>query len=124
MILQVLSSSILRVIGGMSVLMVARKYTVAKLSQGPPNKKAMGFSKPKTSAPVDWAARDLQRQSTLAAIKQSEQKLSLPQADAGYVSPPSQQTAADQAAAERMARQNMAKKKGIAHSLNPNPQSM
>ena len=85
----------------------------------------MGFSTPNTSAPpVDWAARDLQRKSTLAAIKQSEQKLSLPQADAGYVSPPSQQTAADQAAAERMARRNMAAKRGIANSLNPNPQSM
>lgn len=84
----------------------------------------MGFSAPKSQAqPVDWAMRDLQRKQTLAAIKQSEQRLTLPQADAGYVSPPSQQTAADQAAAERMARVNAAKRRGIAFTLNPNPQA-
>ena len=35
------------------------------------------------------------------------------------LSPPSQQSAVDQAAAERMAKQNMANKKGIPWTINP-----
>ena len=40
--------------------------------------------------------------------------------EAPKMSPPSQQTAADQAAAERQARINMAGKKGYAWTQNPN----
>lgn len=79
----------------------------------------MGFGATPKAPPIDWAARDAQREQTKAAIKASEQALPRLAVDPYRVSPMGQQTASDVAAAERMARQNMATKKGIANSIKP-----
>lgn len=83
----------------------------------------MGFGSPKLPGP-DLTLRDLQRRSLEASIESARAASKIPELKVPgpqKLSPPAQQTAADVAAAERLARINMSKKKGIQWSLNPTP---
>jgi hypothetical protein len=81
----------------------------------------MGFgSAPKPPKP-DPELRRLQIESLQASIDKSREKLpAFPTPKPMTIAPPAQQTAQDVAAAERAARIEMSKKKGIAWSQNPN----
>jgi len=77
----------------------------------------MGFSKPpKMPAVSQGPSAEL-----LAAQREAAKasKFKLPPIERQSFAPPAQESAADVAAAERMARQQMSKKKGLQWSQNP-----
>lgn len=83
----------------------------------------MGFSKPKFQSPVQ--GRELAAQQQLrSSINQLENAPALRLPESPRFAAPPQSTAADVAAAERMARRNMAGKKGIQYSINPGGQTL
>lgn len=79
----------------------------------------MGFSKPKTPRPTTGNDASIAAINRAAEDARRDLSYQLPQPDAFRVAPMAQNTAQDQAAAERMARQNMARKKGLQYSMNP-----
>lgn len=82
----------------------------------------MGFGSTPKAPPTDWQMRDLQKQQLQASIDAAQASTKLPglkSFQAPKIAPPPQQSAADVAAAQRLARQNMASRKGLAWTQAP-----
>ncbi len=78
------------------------------------------FKKPKYQPQqVNSQLEALQRQQLQASIDSLRNAPQVKMPDPVRLAAPQQSTAADEAAAERMARRNMAKRKGVAYSINP-----
>lgn len=79
----------------------------------------MGFPKPPKASPANRQLEELQAQQLKASIDSLKggPQLRLPD-PVGYAAPPAS-TAADVAAAERLAKQNMSRKFGLGRSINP-----
>jgi hypothetical protein len=80
----------------------------------------MGFHKPKLPpVTANRQLEELQKQQLQASIDSLKNAPQLKLPDPVRFAAPPQNTAADVAAAERIARQNIARKRGIAYSINP-----
>ncbi len=82
----------------------------------------MGFGSTPKPPPTDYALRDLQKEQLRASIDAAQASTKLPGLKAfqpAKIAPPSQQTAADVAAAQRLAKMNMANRKGMGWTQNP-----
>lgn len=82
----------------------------------------MGFGSTPKAPPTDWRMQELQRKQLQASIAAAEASTKLPGLkafQAPKIAPPTQQSAGDQAAAQMLARRQMANRRGIAWTQQP-----